>query len=215
MRGAIFVFVLLVLAPAVLLGFQETAQPAEAPHASAAEAGHADGAHLEGHEPSKSYFGVPGWILKTINMLLFLGVLGYFIGGPVKKAFQQRSDDIRKAAEEARARRAKADQLATDIQTRLTQIQDELKHIAERAQAEGERQKQELIAAAEAEAAKILQAARNEIDSRLKHARRELTEYAGQLATERAESLLREKITEADQQKLFQESVREVGEVRS
>jgi F-type H+-transporting ATPase subunit b len=217
-RAPVLILTLLLLVPAVLFGFQEKAQPAETAHAAATETGaarHSDGTHEEGHETAKNYFGIPGWILKTINMLLFLGVLGYFIGGPVKRAFQQRSDDIRKAADEAKARRAKADQLAHDIQTRLTEIQDELKHIADCAQAEGERQKQELIAAAEAEAAKILQAARNEIDSRLKHARRELTEFAGQLATERAESLLRQRITEADQQKLFQESVREVGEVRS
>ncbi|MGZ8797484.1 MAG: hypothetical protein ACXW2F_09070, partial [Thermoanaerobaculia bacterium] len=82
-------------------------------------------------------------------------------------------------------------------------------------EAEGQRQRQELIAAAEAEAAKILQAARNEVDNRLKSARRELTEYAGQLATERAESILRETITESDQRKLFEESLRQVGEVKT
>jgi F0F1-type ATP synthase membrane subunit b/b' len=68
------------------------------------------------------------------------------------------------------------------------------------------------MAAAEAEGQKILQAARNEIDNRLKFARHELTEYAGMLATERAEALLREEITEEDRRKLFQESLREVTE---
>jgi F0F1-type ATP synthase membrane subunit b/b' len=60
-----------------------------------------------------------------------------------------------------------------------------------------------------------VQSARNEVDNRLKSARRELTEYAGQLATERAEAILKEKITEADQKKLFEESLREVGEVKA
>src|SRR5439155_25826705 len=115
-------------------------------------------------------------------------------------------------ADEARARRAKADQLAADIQARLAQIEIDVRSIRERAEAEGERQKRELIAAAEAEAQKILQSARNEVDNRLKHARQELTEYAGQLATERAEAILREKITEGDRQKLFQESVAEVAQ---
>ena len=62
---------------------------------------------------------------------------------------------------------------------------------------------------------KMLAAARNEVDNRLKHARNELTEYAGQLASERAEAILRETITEQDQRNLFQESLRQVGEVRS
>ena len=128
-------------------------------------------------------------------MLLFIGVLVYFAGGPVKKAFAERSVAIKQAALDARERREKADRMAGDIQARL----------------EGERQKRELIAAAEAESQKILANARNEVDNRLKHARTELTEFAGQLASERAEQILREKITDQDQQNLFQESLREVG----
>jgi len=73
-------------------------------------------------------------------------------------------------------------------------------------------QKRELIAAAEAEAQKILQAARHEVDNRVKHARQELTEFAGQLASDRAEQILREKITDEDRRKLFADSVREVGQ---
>lgn len=105
--------------------------------------------------------------------------------------------------------------MAADIQARLTQIEQDVRSIGERAEVDGKRQRQELMAAAEAEAAKILQAARNEVDNRLKNARHELTEYAGQLASERAEAILKEKITETDQKKLFDESLREVGEVNS
>lgn len=172
--------------------------------------GAAEGA--EHHE--KTYFGIPGWILKLANMILFVSVLIYFVGGPVKKAFAERGAAIRRAADEARERREKADRMAGDIQARLTAIEAEVKAIHERALAEGERQKRELLTAAEAESQKILAAARTEVDNRLKHARTELTEFAGQLASERAEQILREKITEADQRKLFRESLREVGEVR-
>ncbi len=175
-----------------------------------------DAAHGGGAEHGpKTYFGIPGWLLKLINMILFIGVLAWFIGGPIKKGLAARKESIRLAAEEARARRQKADGLAADIQARLTQIEEDVRAIHERAVNEGERQKRELIAAAEAEAEKMLQAARNEVDIRLKHARRELTEYAGKLATDRAEAILREKITDADQQKLFRESLSEVEGVRS
>jgi F-type H+-transporting ATPase subunit b len=163
----------------------------------------------EHHE--KTYFGIPGWILKLANMALFIGVLVYFVGGPVKKGFAERSAAIRRAADEARERREKADRMAGDIQARLSAIEAEVRAIHERAQAEGERQKRELLTAAEAESQKILAAARTEVDNRLKHARAELTEYAGQLASERAEQILREKITDQDQTKLFRESLNEVG----
>lgn len=178
----------------------------------AAGGGGEHGAAAPSHE--KSYFGIPGWVLKLANMILFFGVLGYILAGPVRGAVRGRGDAIRQAAEEARMRREKADQVASDIQARLAQIEQEVQSIRERAEAEGERQKRELMAAAEAEATKIVQAARNEVDNRLKRARKELTEYAGELATERAEAILREKITESDQRRLFEQSLKELREVQ-
>ena len=74
---------------------------------------------------------------------------------------------------------------------------------------------EKLTEAAQAEAQRILASARAEVDTRLKYARHELTEFAGELAAERAEQIVKEKITEADQKKLFSESVKEVAEARS
>ena len=218
MRRAIFI-ILLLLVPAILFAQTNHANDANnvahGAEKAAHEVAHPNEAHGGEHEAPKTYFGIPGWILKLANMLLFLGVLGWFLGGPIKKALIDRRVQIQADAEEAKARRAKADQLATDIQARLTQIENDVRGIQERAQAEGEKQKRELIAAAEAEAQKILQSARNEVDNRLKRARHELTEYAGELATQRAEQILREKVTDNDRERLFDESVREVAEARS
>jgi F-type H+-transporting ATPase subunit b len=215
-RGLLILLILLFAAAA----FAQThgAEPNDVAHGSEKaehEQAHPAEGHGGEHEAPKTYFGIPGWILKLANMLLFLGVLGWFLGGPIKKALIERRAQIQADAEEAKARRAKADQLAVDIQARLTQIENDVRAIHERAQAEGEKQKRELIAAAEAEAQKILQSARNEVDNRLKRARHELTEYAGELATQRAEQILREKVTDSDRERLFDESVQEVAGARS
>jgi F-type H+-transporting ATPase subunit b len=217
MRRALLIVLLLLIATAA---FAQThgAEPnnvAQGTEKAEHEQAHPAEGHGGEHEAPKTYFGIPGWILKLANMLLFIGVLAWFLGGPIKKALIDRRVQIQSDAEEARARRAKADQLAADIQARLTQIEKDVRGIQERAQAEGEKQKRELIAAAEAEAQKILQSARNEVDNRLKRARHELTEYAGELATQRAEQILREKVTDNDRERLFEESVREVAEARS
>lgn len=188
------------------------AQPGDVAHGAAdvaAEEVHGEGADHE----EEVYFGfVPGWLLKAVNMILFIGLLVWLLKGPIGNAFAARSAEIRAAAEQARERREKADRLASDIQARLTQIEAEVVAIRERAESEGERQRKELIAAAEAEAARILQAARNEVENRLKFARKELTEYAGELAATRAEQILRDKITSEDQRKLFRDSLNQVGE---
>jgi len=198
--------------------FAQSNEPNAVAHGTekaAHEVGHPNEPHGEHGEAPKTYFGIPGWVLKTLNMVVFFALLGYFLRGPVTTALAQRHEQIQRDAAEARERRTKADQMAADIQARLTQIEQEVRSIGERADADGQRQRQELMAAAEAEAAKILQSARNEVDNRLKNARRELTEYAGQLASERAEVILKDKITEVDQKKLFEESLREVGEVKA
>lgn len=210
----------LILAVALLLvavyAFGQPNTPNAAGHGAEKEAheiAHPNEPHGEGGEAPQTYFGIPGWVLKLANMLVFLGLLGWWIAKPIKNAFASRGEQIRREQEEARQRRTKADQMASDIQARLTQIEQEVRSIRERAEADGRKQRQELVTAAEAEAAKILQAARNEVENRLKSARQELTEYAGQLASERAENILREKITPEDQKKLFDESVRQVEEV--
>jgi F-type H+-transporting ATPase subunit b len=214
MRRLLFVLLLLIV-PVYL--FAQSPTPNEVAHGSekvAHEAAHPNEEHGGPHEEPK-FLGLPAWIFKLINMLLFIGLLVWLLRGPVQTALNNRSEAIRAAAQEARERRIRADQIATEIQARLAQIDSDIRAIHERAEQEGERQKRELLAAAEAEAQKILQNARAEVDNRLKHARHELTEYAGELASERAAALLRERITSDDQKKLFQESLHEVEEVRS
>jgi len=216
MRKLLLVAILM-LVPAAMYAWQMSApQPNDVAHGSekvSHEVAHPNQEHGGPHEEPK-FLGLPAWIFKLVNMIAFLAFLGWAIGGPVKKALADRRANIAKAAEDASARRAKADQLAADIQARLARIEEDVRSIHERAEQEGERQKREIVAAAEAEAQKILQNARTEVDNRLKHARHELTEYAGQLAAERAEGILRERINEQDQARLFNESLREVEEVK-
>lgn len=213
----ILLLLLLLAVPAFLHAQTATAPADDVAHGSekvAHEAAHPNAEH-GGPEGEPKFLGLPAWIFKLINMFLFLGALGYFVGGPAKRALADRHAGIQRAAQEARERRTKADQVAGDIQARLAQLEEEIRSIRDRAEKEGERQKRELIAAAENEAAKILASAKAEVDNKIKNARHELTEYAGQLASDRAEQLLRERMTTQDQQKIFRDSLRDVEEVQS
>jgi F-type H+-transporting ATPase subunit b len=204
------VALLLILAATVAFAAEKPIPPNAIAHGAEKVGAEERGGEPGGPHEEPRFLGLPAWIWKLANMIAFIAVLAWAIGGPVKRGIASRNAQIQRDAQEARERRAKADQMAADIQARLTQIENEVRQIRERAESEGERQKRELIAAAEAEAQKILQSARNEVDNRLKHARHELTEYAGQLATDRAEKLLREKITDADREKLFRDSLGQV-----
>lgn len=205
----------------ILLALAVVAFPALAQHdetgASAARGAatevhedvHGEQAAGETHE-EQTYFGIPGWVLKLLNLILFVGVLAYFIGGPIKGALGDRRGKIRRDLTEAAERRQKADSLAADIQARLDQIEKEVSSILERAALEGERQKQEMIAQGHADAEKILAQAKSAVDAQLRQAKHELTEYAGTLASERALTILETQMTDADRRKIFAEGVEEI-----
>jgi F-type H+-transporting ATPase subunit b len=170
---------------------------------------HGENATGETHE-EQTYFGIPAWILKALNLILFAGLLFYFLGPPIRGALDARRQKIRGSLNEAAERRAKADHLAADIQARLDQIEKEVGSILERASVEGERQKQEMITQGRAEAEKVLAQAKVAVDAQLRQAKSELTEYAGQLAAERALTILETQMTDADRRKLFAEGVEEI-----
>jgi F-type H+-transporting ATPase subunit b len=185
------------------------ALPVFALAADSAEAG-GEGAHVE-----KTYFGMPAWVLKSINIIVFLCLLGYLLKGPVSSAFAARGEQIREELAEARERNAKADRLAADIQARLDQIEADVAAIVERAKVDGEKQKTEIIEAARLEAEKILAQARGEVDSRIKLARKELTEYAGELAAEKTHEILATSMTDADRKRVFADSVKAIQETKA
>jgi F-type H+-transporting ATPase subunit b len=210
--------IILVLLVVATVTRAETARTGEIAHGGEKDAhaiAHPNEGNGEGKDQPETTWGIPTWILKVANMVVFIGVLVYFLKSPVAAAFRSRHESVRAAAEEAKARRKKSDDLAADIQARLGQIEQEVAAIVERARQEGERQRLELVAAAEAESQKILLAAKNEVENRLKAARSELTRYAGELAANRAEQILRTSITEGDQKKLFRDSLAQINEVRS
>ncbi len=189
----------------------DVAHGAEKTGAELARPGEDVGEH---HEQPK-FLGMPSWIFKLINMILFISVLVYFLKGPLGSAFRDRRAAIQSQLVEAQERRTKADRLAQDIQARLDQIEGEVASILQRARQEGERQRAELLAAAEVESQKILANARNEVDMNLKAARLALSAHARHLATQRAEQLLREAMTDSDRRRLFDESVQQVSQVRA
>jgi F-type H+-transporting ATPase subunit b len=194
---------------------QETALPPDSVARGAADEAHQI-AHPEDaalHE-TRTYFGIPGGILKFVNMVLFLGLLGWLLKGPISRFFANRKDTIRKRLADAESRREKADRMAEEIQGRLARVEAELEAIRSRAEQEGERQHTQIVESSNREAEKIVAATRGEIDQRMKQARRELRHFAAELATERASNLVEASISDADRRKVFDESVDRIREVK-
>lgn len=169
--------------------------------------------HETAHE-ARTYFGIPGWILKLLNMILFLGLLGWLLKGPISNVFRDRRSAIRTRLSDAEVRRERSERMSEEIQERLAKVESEIEAIRQRADEEGRRQGEQIVESSTRESEKILSAARSEIDQRLNQARRELQAYAAELATDRAHGIVESSIDERDKAALFRNSVDRIREAK-
>src|SRR5258708_13945674 len=95
----LFILLLLFAVPTLLLAQRADNASGTAAHGAekaAPEKVHSSEEHGEGHGAPKAYFGIPGWILKIINMVLFIGLLSLLAGGPEKASLPALPAQLRK-----------------------------------------------------------------------------------------------------------------------
>lgn len=155
----------------------------------------------EGGDITDSTTGV---VFRWLNFAIVAGIILYFFVKIAAPHFRSQSEEIsRKIAEGARAREA-ADQQRAAAQQKLAGLGDEVARLRADAKRSGEAEAQRLRALARAEAEMIARAAQEEIAASQRAARLEMKALAARLAVERAESLLQQQITSAEQATLFE-----------
>ena len=163
----------------------------------------------EGHHPEK-FLGIPLPIWQLLNLVLFLGVLIYFVAKPMSAAFRNRQLEIEKRTREAEHRRAEVDRLAREIEVRTVRLEREIEEIRRQGVAEGQSARAELLARAEAEAERVRREASEEIERRLAGAKLELRQTAADLTASSAVDLVSREVTEEDRHRLVLESASRV-----
>ena len=144
-----------------------------------------------------------GSVFRWINFAIVFGIIVWGLKSAAPH-FRKQSEEIsRKIAEGARAREA-ADQQRMAAQQKLAGLGDEVARLRADAKRSGEAEAQRLRALARTEAEMIARAAQEEIAASQRAARLEMKALAARLAIERAESLLQQQITPAEQVTLFE-----------
>ncbi len=177
--------------------------------AGAALASEAAGGH-GGIDPAK----VTDLILRTVNFLVFAGLLGYILikKFPVKDFFAKRAQEIAQTLEDLEAQKAAAAQAVKEAEARLAEVAAEREKILQQYVAEGEREKAKILEKANLVAERIRQMAAMTIEAESKKAAQEVKEEVVALATRLSEELIKEKITPADHQQLVEEYLQKVVE---
>ncbi len=174
--------------------------------AAASEAAHGGG--HGGISPAK----IQDLIWRTVNFVVFAGILIKLVAKPAKKFFAQRSQDVATTLEEAEARQAAAEAAVKAAEERLAAVAKERQSVIQQFVAEGEMEKAKILDKANIVAARIKEMAAFTIEQETKKAAQGLKEEVVGLATQMATDMITEKATYADQQGLVEEYLKKVVE---
>jgi F-type H+-transporting ATPase subunit b len=168
-----------------------------------------EAAHGGGHggiDPAK----LPDLLYRTINFLVFAGILIKLVAKPAKAFFSQRSQDVAQTLDELEAKRAAAEAAVKAAEERLAEVGREYEGIIKQYLAEGEMEKAKILDKANAVAERIKEMAKVSIEQETKKAAQTLKEEVVDQATQLAMDLIRKKATPTDQQGLVEEYLKKV-----
>lgn len=158
------------------------------------------------------YPGDLGQAVATLLIfLLLLGVLGKYAWKPILTQLQRREDDIASKIADAKTRQDEADELAKEYDQKLQHIELKVEEMMAQGRREIEKQRKDILAAAQEEAKQTLQRAKHDIAAAGQAARRDLQAETAKLAADLAEQFLTESLTTADQNRLFEQSTRQLA----
>jgi len=167
------------------------------------------------HEGGESHFGVSDTIWKSINLVLFFGLFIFLLAKPIGNALRKRRESIQADLAEAARKRLEVEQTEVEIKRRIALLEVEANEFAAKAREEGEREKAELIGRGDTESARVLTQAREEVETSVLSARRELAAYAGQLAIELAAKTIESKLDDAGRRNFLDRAIEDLGGMKS
>lgn len=162
-----------------------------------------------GHDGS-AWLDIAG---KTVNFLILFGGLSYLLYRPLKRWLSNKTQNIASNIEETGRERKEAEQQLASIKMRLTKIGQEMDDIKRKAEAEGLREKERILALAREEAGRIEKLTNLEIEALRKGAVRELKAYAASLATALAETRIKQKLTPELHRHLIRRSIERLAKL--
>ena len=144
----------------------------------------------------------PPFLFMLLNFGLLLLILAKYGGPAARKLAQERHDQIKTALDEAAKLRDQAQQKLTEYETRIKDVDAEVKKLVDGIRADAEADKARILEAATKQAAQMKREAEQRIAAEIELARAQLQREVAIAASGATEKLLRDKMTSDDQTKL-------------
>ncbi len=198
-------------APVVRVAAQVTQPPSEATPGRQATQAMGEPNAAEASEQSESPWAI---IFRLINFAILAYALVYLLRSPFAKYLDNRRTQIRAAlVDAAETRRVSTERLA-EIDARMKTLPAELDELRTRGAQEIAAEEARIDRAADIERERLLAQTRREIEMQLRAAQRELVTEAANLAVDLAAARVKQTITDADQLRLVDRYLEQLGAPR-
>jgi F-type H+-transporting ATPase subunit b len=147
------------------------------------------------------------FIYSAINFLLMVGLLTFLLRKPLADFLTNRRAEISKSIDEAKAAKQKAEKALAEHRQKMAAIEGELNTLRSEIISAGDRERDNILTAAKAQAAKIVDDARLMGEQEVRKAKAELREEMVKLASVLAEKTLRSSVSPQEREKQLNEFV--------
>lgn len=158
---------------------------------------------LAAANPQEAADSTTGWVYRWLNFLIFVGIIAYFFWKKSPPFFRRRREEIGQAIAESTRAHEEAEQQQREAEAKFANLDVEIAKLRERSKHEIAAEIERIRALAEEEAKRIEHAGQVEIVVAEHTAQMELQSLTVRLAIERAEALLRERMTPQADSVLF------------
>jgi F-type H+-transporting ATPase subunit b len=158
--------------------------------------------------------GTKGWVstdtFRVLNFVVLAVALVFILRKPLSQALSSRIKGIKEQLEDLEARKAEAEKKLAEYKAKLAQLEGEAEKIIDEYVKQGQEAKSRILKEAEASAEKLKAQAHRNIEHEFEQAKLKLQEDIFVSSLQKAEQIIRNKITADDQDRIVDEYLKKV-----
>lgn len=154
-----------------------------------------------------THLGIPDYIWLSVNLTLFLYLLARFVGQPMGAFLESRGEGIAEELANARRQLEEADRLHVEVSRRLSEVEEEVTQLKDRAAADAETEAAEIAKQTTKDEERFLRRVDEEITRREAETRTRLAQDTADLTAQLARELLDREMTDEDRRRVFERSL--------